>query len=184
MLSLIEYHWRNKPINDKKTRLNNLIRVPEVRLIDEKGEQRGVMPTADALAAAKTAGLDLVEVSPNAEPPVCRILDYGKYQFEQGKKKSQAKKKQKKTQTKELKYSVRIEEGDYQVRLRNMIRFLDQGDKVKVSLRFRGREMAHQDLGLRLLERIQIDIEPYGDVEQKPKLDGRQVMMLVVPKKR
>ena len=133
---------------------------------------------------AEEAGLDLVEISPNAKPPVCKILNYDKYRYEQRKRTMAGRKNQKKTQIKELKYSVRIEEGDYQVRLRNLIRFLGHGDKVKISLRFRGREMAHQQLGVQLLERIQLDVEPYADVESKPKLEGRQMIMLVSPKKK
>lgn len=132
---------------------------------------------------AQLAGLDLVEVSPTAEPPVCKILDFDKYRYDQRKKTAVSKKKQKQSQIKELKYSVRIEEADYQVRLRNLIRFLESGDKVKVTLRFRGREMVHQELGIQLLERLQADAEPYGEVESKPKLEGRQFVMLIGPKK-
>ncbi len=132
---------------------------------------------------ASAASLDLVEVSPTAQPPVCKILDFDKYRYDQRKREAVAKKKQKQIQIKELKYSVRIEEADYQVRLRNLLRFLESGDKVKVTLRFRGREMMHQDLGIELLDRLQKDVELYGEVESKPKLEGRQIVMLIGPKK-
>lgn len=144
----------------------------------------GIKPLKEALAMAEAARMDLAEISPNAKPPVCKILNFDKYRYEQRKRTMAAKKNQKQSQLKELKYSVRIEEGDYQVRLRNLIRFLGNGDKVKISLRFRGREMAHQQLGVQLLERIQLDVAPYGDVENRPKLEGRQMIMLVSPKKK
>ena len=135
---------------------------------------------------AEDAGLDLVEISPNAKPPVCKILDFDKYRYEEHKRKAEALKKQRKNKTslKELKYSVRIEEADYQVRLRNLIRFLESGDKVKVSLRFRGREMAHQQLGSQMMDRIIADAEPYGDVDSRPKLEGRQMVMIISPTKK
>lgn len=141
------------------------------------------MSLAHALQAASEGGLDLVEISPNANPPVCRIMDYGKYQFQQTKQKAQAKKKQRQIQSKEIKFRPAIEEGDYQVKLRNLLRFLRHGDKVKVSLRFRGREMAHKDLGLELLQRVAKDVVEFGDVEQMPKLEGRQLVMVVVAKR-
>lgn len=160
--------------------------MPEVRLIDDKGEQVGITPIKEALAKAENVGLDLIEISPNAKPPVCKILDYDKYRYAEHKRQAEALKKQRKNKTslKELKYSVRIEEADYQVRLRNLIRFLEHGDKVKVSLRFRGREMAHQELGAQILERIITDAEPYGDVDSKPKLEGRQMVMIISPTKK
>lgn len=136
-----------------------------------------------ALALAKEQSLDLVEVSPNAEPPVCRVMDFGKFQFEQSKKANASKHKQKRTQIKEVKFRPGTEEGDYQVKMRNLIRFLSAGDKAKVTLRFRGREMAHQELGVKLLKRVQEDLEEYGTVEQFPKLEGRQLVMVLAPKK-
>ena len=132
---------------------------------------------------AEEAELDLVEIVPNVEPPVCRIMDYGKYLFEQTKKKQAAKKKQKQIQVKEIKFRPGTEDGDYQVKLRNLTRFLNNGDKVKVTLRFRGREMVHQELGTRMLERIETDLQDYGVVEQYPKLEGRQMVMVFAPKK-
>ena len=128
--------------------------------------------------------MDLVEISPNAKPPVCRIMDYGKYRFEQAKKQQEAKKKQKQIQVKEIKFRPGTDEGDYQVKLRNLIRFLNEGDKAKVTLRFRGREMAHQDLGSQLLKRVEDDLAPYGAVEQRPRLEGRQMVMTIAPTKK
>ncbi len=167
----------------KSTRLNTDITYPEVRVIDQDGEQLGIMTSEDALAKAMDAGLDLVEVSPNAEPPVCRIMDFGKYKFENSKKKQAAKKKQKKIQVKEIKFRPRTEEGDYQVKLKKLIKFLENGDKVKVTMRFRGREFAHQELGMEFLKRIEKDLEEYGVVEQMPGMEGRQMVMLLGPKK-
>lgn len=155
-----------------------------MRLIDAEGEMMGVMPTAKALTTADEAGLDLVEVSPNAEPPVCRVMDYGKYIFEENKKRQAAKKKQKQTQVKEVKFRPGTEEGDYQVKLRNLTRFLGDGDKAKVTLRFRGREMAHQQLGMNLLKRIAADLDELAQVEQFPKMEGRQMVMVLSPKKK
>jgi translation initiation factor IF-3 len=129
-------------------------------------------------------GLDLVEVAPNSDPPVCRIMDYGKFVFEQNKKAQSAKRKQKQTHVKEVKFRPGTEEGDYQVKLRNLVRFLTQGDKTKVTLRFRGREMAHKELGLELLQRVQADLDEYGTVEQQPQLEGRQMIMVISPRKR
>ena len=164
--------------------MNNEITVPKVRLIDADGEQQGIVDINVALAQAEEADLDLVEVSPNAEPPVCRIMNYGKYVFEENKKKQLAKKKQKQTQVKEVKFRPGTEEGDYQVKLRNLIRFLNDGDKAKITLRFRGREMAHQDLGRKLLQRVEKDLEEIGTVEQYPRMEGRQMVMVVAPKKK
>jgi len=141
------------------------------------------MTSEDALAKAMDAGLDLVEVSPNAEPPVCRIMDFGKYKFENSKKKQAAKKKQKRIQVKEIKFRPRTEEGDYQVKLKKLIKFLENGDKVKVTMRFRGREFAHQELGMEFLKRIEKDLEEYGTVEQMPGMEGRQMVMLLGPRK-
>jgi translation initiation factor IF-3 len=133
---------------------------------------------------AEEAELDLVEISPNAAPPVCRIMNYGKYRFEQSKKQQEAKKKQKQIQVKEVKFRPGTDEGDYQVKLRNLIRFLNDGDKAKVTLRFRGREMAHQDLGLKLLQRVEEELTEHGVVEQRPRLEGRQMVMVVAPQKK
>lgn len=158
--------------------------MPKVRVIDSEGEQLGVMSIGDALERAQDVGLDLVEVSPNAEPPVCRIMDFGKYLFEQKKKAQDAKKKQTQTQLKEVKFRPGTDEGDYQVKLRNAIRFLEDNDKVKVTLRFRGREMLHQDIGRRLLERVRDDLAELSQVEQFPRLEGRQMVMMLAPKKK
>ncbi len=137
-----------------------------------------------ALDAASAVGLDLVEIVPNAEPPVCRVMDYGRFRFEQSKKQHSAKKKQKQVQIKEIKFRPGTEEGDYQVKLRNLVRFLENGDKTKVTLRFRGREMAHHELGGRLLKRVEADLAEYGTVEQFPKFEGRQMVMVLAPKKK
>ncbi len=155
-----------------------------MRLIDAEGEMMGVMSTAKAMATAEEAGLDLVEVSPNAEPPVCRVMDYGKFIFEENKKRQVAKKKQKQTQVKEVKFRPGTEEGDYQVKLRNLTRFLGDGDKAKVTLRFRGREMAHQQLGMNLLKRVAADLDELAQVEQFPKMEGRQMVMVLSPRKK
>nr|WP_123401488.1 translation initiation factor IF-3 [Inmirania thermothiophila] len=165
-------------------RLNDDINVREVRLIDPDGKQVGIVPTDEARRIAEEAGLDLVEIVPDARPPVCRIMDYGKWRFEQSKKRAAARKKQRQIQIKEIKFRPGTDEGDYQVKLRNLIRFLGDGDKAKVTLRFRGREMAHQEIGLRLLERVERDLAEYGTVEQYPKLEGRQMVMVIAPKKR
>jgi len=152
-----------------------------VRLISEDGRQLGVVPTARALQIAEESGLDLVEVASNAKPPVCRVMDFGKYKFEQSKKQQEARKKQKQINIKEVKFRPGTDEGDYQVKLRNLIRFLSDGDKAKVTLRFRGREMAHQQLGAKLLDRVEEDLADYGQVEQRPKLEGRQMVMTIGP---
>jgi translation initiation factor IF-3 len=157
--------------------------VPEVRLIGADGEQVGVVAIADALRQAGEDGLDLVEIVPNAEPPVCRVMDYGKFRFELSKKNQAAKKKQKQIQIKEVKFRPGTEEADYQVKLRNLKRFLENGDKTKVTLRFRGREMAHQSLGRDLLKRVEGDLSELGSVEQFPKMEGRQMVMVIAPKK-
>src|SRR5690606_4516975 len=168
----------------KRVRRNHEIASPRVRVIGANGEQVGIMPIQEALAAAEGATLDLVEVSPNADPPVCRIMDYGKFVFEANKKAQTAKRKTKQTQIKEVKFRPGTDQGDYQVKLRNLVRFLSQGDKAKVTLRFRGREMAHQELGTQLLRRVQKDLEEYGTVEQFPQLEGRQMVMVIAPRKR
>ena len=154
-----------------------------MRLINAEGEQVGVVSISEAQQVAEDSELDLVEIVPTAEPPVCRIMDYGKYVFEQNKKKHAAKKKQKQIQVKEIKFRPGTEDGDYQVKLRHLIKFLTDGDKVKVTLRFRGREMAHQELGSKMLDRIETDLEEHGIVEQYPKLEGRQMVMVLAPKR-
>ena len=168
----------------KRARRNEEIDSREVRLIGAKGEQLGVHPTDEAMRNALDAGLDLVEVAPNAEPPVCRIMDYGKYLFELNKKAHSAKRKQKQIQVKEVKLRPGTGEGDYQVKLRNLVRFLSGGDKAKVTMRFRGREMVHQELGVQVLHRVQADLADIATVEQHPKLEGRQMVMVFGPKKK
>ena len=168
---------------DKHTRLNEDITAPEVRLIGTDGEQIGIVPVQEALKTAEENELDLVEIVPTSKPPVCRVMDYGKHLFEENKKKNAAKKKQKQFQIKEVKFRPGTDEGDYKVKLRNAIRFLEQGDKVKVTLRFRGREMAHQELGTQMLKRIEEDLSELSTVEQYPKMEGRQMIMVLGPKK-
>jgi len=163
-------------------RVNDEIRVPQVRVIDENGEMLGVLTAREAQHRAFAVGLDLVEISPNADPPVCKILDYGKFKYEQQKKKNEAKKKQKIVEIKEVKVRPNIDENDYQVKMRAMKGFLAEGDKVKVTLRFRGREMAHQDLGVKVLERIRGDLDETAKVEQLPRLEMRQMVMVLAPK--
>jgi len=157
---------------------------PQLRVIGADGEQAGVMSRAQALQLATDAALDLVEVSPTADPPVVRVMDFGKYLFEQNKKAHSAKRKQKQIQVKEVKFRPGTEEGDYQVKLRNLIRFITEGDKAKVTLRFRGREMAHQDIGRRLLQRVSGDLAEIAVVEQNPLMEGRQMVMVFSPKKK
>ena len=163
-------------------RVNEEIRVPSVRLIDEEGEMQGVMTTRDAMQRAFSVGLDLLEISPNAEPPVVKILDYGKFKYEQQKKKNEARKKQKVIEIKEVKVRPNIDENDYQVKMRAMKSFIEEGDKVKVTLRFRGREMAHQDLGVKVLERIRTDMDERTKVEQMPRMENRQMIMVLSPR--
>jgi translation initiation factor IF-3 len=163
-------------------RVNEEIRVPQVRLIDQDGEMQGVMSARDALLRAYAVGLDLLEISPNADPPVVKILDYGKFKYEQQKKKNEARKKQKVIEIKEVKVRPNIDENDYQVKLRAMKTFIEEGDKVKVTLRFRGREMAHQDLGVKVLERIRTDLDETIKVEQMPRMENRQMIMVLSPR--
>lgn len=163
-------------------RVNEEIRVPQVRLIDQDGEMQGVLSTRDAILRAYAVGLDLLEISPNADPPVCKILDFGKYKYEIQKKKNEARKKQKVVEIKEIKVRPNIDENDYQVKLRAMKSFVGEGDKVKVTLRFRGREMAHQELGVKVLERIRGDMEYGTKVEQMPRMENRQMVMVLAPK--
>ncbi|MDQ7015256.1 MAG: translation initiation factor IF-3 [Gammaproteobacteria bacterium] len=169
---------------EKKHRRNRDISTPEVRLIDAEGEQVGVVSIEKALAAATAVTLDLVEIVPNSKPPVCRIMDYGKFRFEQRKKQNQSKQKQKQIQLKEIKFRPGTEEGDYQVKLRNLTRFLENGDKAKITLRFRGREMAHRDLGAKLLARVAQDLDELAVIEQHVKMEGRQMVMVMAARKR
>ena len=164
--------------------MNGEIRCKEVRLVDLDGEPIGVVPIEEALDRALKAGVDLVEISPNAEPPVCRIMDFGKFLYEKSKSQKEQTKKQKQVQIKEIKFRPGTDEGDYQVKLRNLIRFLEDGDKAKVTLRFRGREMAHQDLGMNVLERVKNDLEELAVVESFPRVEGRQAVMMLAPKKK
>jgi translation initiation factor IF-3 len=164
-------------------RVNGEIRVPQVRLIGADREQLGITSLVDALRRAEQAGLDLVEIAPTATPPVCRIMNYGKYLFELNKQKAAHKKKQKRVQLKEIKFRPVTEEGDYQVKLRNLIRFLQQGDKAKITVRFRGREFTHLHLGSKLIERLEKDLTAYAVIDDKPKMEGRQMVLVVSPKK-
>ncbi|MDH4109598.1 MAG: translation initiation factor IF-3 [Gammaproteobacteria bacterium] len=168
----------------KRARRNQEIDARQVRVIDASGEQAGVMSIRDALDLARDQELDLVEVSPNADPPVCRIMDFGKFVFEQNKKAQSARRKQKQVHVKEIKFRPGTEEGDYLVKLRKLREFLEDGDKAKITLRFRGREMAHQELGAKLLARVRSDLEDIGAVEQMPQMEGRQMVMIMGPKKK
>lgn len=170
-------------VQDKRPPMNERITEDQVRLIDSDGEQLGIVPTSEALERAEAAGMDLVQIS-NADPIVCKIMDYGKFVFEQKKQKAAQKKKTKQIQVKEVKFRPNTDEGDYQVKLKNLTRFLESGDKGKVTLRFRGREMAHQDIGRRLMERVAADLEEIGTVESFPKMEGRQMIMILAPKKK
>jgi len=167
-----------------KYRLNENIDAAEVRLVGAGGEQIGVVPLEEAKKLAEESSLDLVEISPQAEPPVCKVMDYGKFRFEEQKKRQASRKKQKQTQVKEIKFRPGTDVGDYNVKLRNLTRFLTDGDKVKVTLRFRGREMAHQELGRDLLKRVEGDLQELGSVEQFPRMEGRQMVMVLAPKKK
>ena len=169
------------PVKDGP-RMNEDIRVPRVLLIDQNGEKQGVMPTSAALEAAEEAGLDLVEIVPNADPPVCKILDYGKFRFQEQKKKNEARKRQKVVELKEIKLRPNIDTHDYEVKARSMHRFFEEGDKVKVTMRFRGREMAHQELGVKVLERVRSDLDAIAKVESAPRMEGRQMIMVISPK--
>ena len=175
--------WRIPIAQDRAQRINGEINAPEIRLVGVEGEQLGIVAIADAIAQAEAAELDLVEIAPLAEPPVCRIMDFGKFKYREAKRQHEARLKLKQIQVKEVKFRPGTDEGDYKIKLRNLIRFLGEGDKAKVTLRFRGREMAHQEFGIRLLERIRGDLEPHSIVEQFPRLEGRQMVMLLAPKK-
>ncbi len=170
--------------SSKKPIINEHIEADQVRLVGEEGEQLGIKSLEDARAAAAEAKLDLVLIAPEADPQVCKIMDYGKHVFDLKKEKAANKKKQRRTQVKEIKLRPGTQIGDYQVKLRNLIRFLEDGDKAKVSLRFRGREMAHQHLGMELVNRIRVDLVEYGTVEQEPKMEGRQIIMVLAPVKK
>ncbi|MCQ0093163.1 translation initiation factor IF-3 [Roseovarius sp. M141] len=169
------------PTRDTGPRVNDRIRDPEIRLIGADGDNVGVVSGARALEMAVEAGLDLVEISPNAKPPVCKIMDFGKYKYETQKREAEARKKQKIIEVKEVKFRPNTDTHDYDVKMRNVFKFLENGDKVKITLRFRGREMAHQDLGRVLLQRIAADVEGTGKVENMPKMEGRQMIMIVGP---
>ena len=162
--------------------MNQDIRAPRVLLIDQHGEKQGVMPTSAALEAAEEAGLDLVQIVATSDPPVCKILDYGKHRFQEQKKKAEARKRQKVVELKEIKLRPNIDTHDYEVKAKAMHRFFDEGDKVKVTLRFRGREMAHPELGMKLLNKVQADFDEIAKVEYAPRMEGRQMIMILAPK--
>ncbi|MGH8662185.1 MAG: translation initiation factor IF-3 [Burkholderiales bacterium] len=168
---------------EKEPRINAEISAPEVRVIGANGEQVGVLSLAAANKLAEDAELDLVEIAPTANPPVCRVMDYGKFKYREAKKRHEAKLRQKQIVVKEIKFRPGTDEGDYKIKLRNLTRFLQEGDKAKVTLRYRGREMAHQELGVRLIERVRNDLAQYSTVEQYPKMEGRQLIMVLAPKK-
>jgi translation initiation factor IF-3 len=170
------------PVQKDGPRMNEDIRVREVHLIDKDGTNRGNIPVAEALAIAQEAGLDLVEIAPNADPPVCKLLDYGKFKYQEQKKAAEARKKQKIVEVKEIKFRPMIDDHDYEVKMRSMKRFFEEGDKVKVTLRFRGREMAHQELGARLLDRVKTEFASTAKVEMEPRLEGRQMVMVMAPR--
>ena len=167
----------------KQQRINKEITTGDIRLIGEGGEQLGIVSVTEAHQIAEEKQLDLVEISPYAEPPVCRLMDYGKFLYSVAKKKQESKKKQKQIVVKEVKFRPGTDVGDYDIKVRNLVRFLDAGNKVKVTLRFRGREMAHQELGMKMLKRVEADLDELGVVEQIPKMEGRQMVMVLAPKK-
>ncbi|ARC88905.1 translation initiation factor IF-3 [Rhodovulum sp. MB263] len=171
------------PTRDTGPRVNGRIRCPEIRLIGAEGENLGVVTPTRGVELAEQAGLDLVEISPNATPPVCKIMDFGKFKYEQQKRESEARKKQKVIEVKEIKFRPNTDSHDYEVKMRSVVKFLENGDKVKITLRFRGREMAHQNLGRELLERVAEEIKEIGKVENMPKLEGRQMVMMIGPAK-
>lgn len=170
------------PQRETGPRINDRIRAPEIRLIGADGENVGVVTPARAMQMAEEAGLDLVEISPTAVPPVCKIMDFGKFKYETQKREAEARKKQKIIEIKEIKFRPGTDTHDYDVKMRSVVKFLEEGDKVKVTLRFRGREMAHQELGLELLKRVEADVAEIGKIESFPKLEGRQMVMMVAPK--
>ncbi|WP_349629036.1 translation initiation factor IF-3 [Craterilacuibacter sp. RT1T] len=169
---------------EREPRINGEITAREIRLVGNEGEQLGIVSLREALALAEEQDVDLVEISPNAQPPVVKLMDYGKFKYELSKKRQEAKSKQKQIQIKEVKFRPGTDDGDYNVKMRNLIRFLEDGDKAKITLRFRGREMAHQDIGLALLRRVEADLLDIGVVEQFPRLEGRQMVMMIAPKKK
>ena len=171
-----------QPVQKEGPRINDEIRVREVHLIDKDGANRGTVPIAEALSLAQEAGLDLVEISPNAAPPVCKLLDFGKYKYAEQKKAAEARKKQKVVEVKEIKFRPMIDDHDYDVKMRSMVRFFEEGDKVKVTLRFRGREMAHQELGTRLLDRVKEDVSKFSKVESDARFEGLQMVMILAPR--
>lgn len=167
---------------EREPRINGEITAREIRLQGPEGEQLGILSLREAFAKAEELELDLVEIAPTAQPPVCKIMDYGKFKYQEAKRKHEQKQKQKQIQVKEIKFRPGTDDGDYNVKLRNLIRFLTEGDKAKITLRFRGREMAHQDIGLALLKRVEADLAEVGIVEQFPRLEGRQMVMMIGPK--
>ena len=170
------------PVQKDGPRINEEIRVREVHLIDKDGTNKGTVAIADALTFAQEAGMDLVEIAPNAVPPVCKLLDYGKFKYQEQKKAAEARKKQKVVEVKEIKFRPMIDDHDYAVKMRSMLRFFEEGDKVKVTLRFRGRELAHQELGWQVLQRVKADVEPISKVESEPRMEGRQMVMVLAPR--
>ena len=170
------------PVAKDGPRINDEIREREVHLIDKDGANRGTVPISEALALAQEAGLDLVEISPNATPPVCKLLDFGKFKYQEQKKQAEARKKQKVVEVKEVKFRPSIDDHDYDVKMRSMTKFIGEGDKVKVTMRFRGRELAHQELGMDVLMRVKGDLDTIAKVEQFPRMEGRQMTMVVSPK--
>ena len=164
--------------------INREITAARVRLIGVEGEQLGVLSFAEAIAAAEGAELDLVEIAPQADPPVCRIMDYGKFRFQESKRQHDAKSRQKQTQVKEIKFRPRTDDADYQIKLRSILRFIEDGDRAKITLRFRGREMSHPELGMGVLNRVEKDLMEVGVVEQRPRMEGRQMVMIVAPRKK
>jgi translation initiation factor IF-3 len=170
------------PVQKEGPRTNGEIHVREVQLIDQDGNNQGVVATSDALKMAEDSGLDLVEIAPNSDPPVCKLLDYGKFKYQSQKKAAEARKNQKTVEVKEIKMRPNIDDHDYDVKMRSMKRFFDEGDKVKVTLRFRGREMAHQEIGLRLLFKVRDELIDMAKVESDPSLEGRQMVMVLAPR--
>lgn len=170
------------PVQKDGPRVNEEIRAREVHLIDKDGANRGTVTAAEALRLAQEAGLDLVEIAPNANPPVCKLMDFGKFKYQEQKKAAEARKKQKVVEVKEIKFRPMIDDHDYDVKLRSMVRFFEEGDKVKVTLQFRGREMAHQELGMQLLNRVKEDAGKLAKVEQEPRMEGRQMVMVLAPR--
>jgi translation initiation factor IF-3 len=169
---------------ERSQRINGEITAPQLRLVGDDGEQFGIVAVADALRMAEERNVDLVEIAPLAVPPVCKLMDYGKFRYREQKKAHEAKLKQKQIQVKEIKFRPGTDEGDYKIKVGKLIQFLDEGDKAKVTLRFRGREMAHQEFGVRLLERVRKDLEAHAIIEQFPRLEGRQMVMVLAPKKK